>query len=115
MINYDGRRFRPAEAEARGRVAVYHQEGDLVWGEFSGGRVRRGALTGTRAPDDTLEFAYSMVLDDGQVVSGRCRSTPEFREDGGVDLHEEWERFGPHAATGRSRINEIRDDPREQR
>ena len=115
VISYDGRRFRPAEAEAEGRVATYHQDGDLIWGEFSGGKVRRGSLTGTCAPDDTLRFAYSMVLDDGEVISGYCRSTPEIRADGGIDLHEEWERFGRHAASGHSRLNEIRHDIREQR
>ncbi|GAB3979769.1 hypothetical protein GCM10029978_076040 [Actinoallomurus acanthiterrae] len=115
MINYDGRRFEPAEAEAKGRIAVYHQEGDLLWGEFTGGRVRRGSLTGACAPDDTIEFAYSMVLDDGDVVSGFCRSTPKVRADGGIDLHEEWERFGRHAASGRSVITEILKETREQR
>jgi hypothetical protein len=115
MINYDGRRFRPAEPEARDRVAIYHQDGDLLWGEFFGGRVRRGTLTGTCAADSSLEFAYCMVLEDGEVISGRCRSTPEVRADGGVDLHEDWERFSPHASSGRSRINEIVQELREQR
>jgi hypothetical protein len=115
MINYDGRRFQPAEAEARGRVATYHQDRDLVWGEFTGGRVRRGSLTGTCGPDSTLEFAYSMVLEDGEVISGFCRSTPKMRPDGGVDLHETWERFGRHAASGSSLLTEILHETQEQR
>ncbi|GGX43508.1 MULTISPECIES: hypothetical protein [Streptomyces] len=108
MINYDGRRFRPAEADAQGRTALYRQEGDLLWGTFSGGRARRGSLTGVCAPDGSLDFAYSMVLDDGEVVSGHCRSTPELREDGGIDLREEWERFGTHAAKGVSYLKEVK-------
>ena len=36
----------------------------------------------------------------GEVISGHCRSTPEFRSDGGVDLREEWERYGAHGSTG---------------
>ncbi|MFD4986148.1 hypothetical protein [Streptomyces sp. NPDC058374] len=108
MIDYDGRRFRPAEAEAEGRTAVYRQEGDLLWGSFSGGRARRGSLTGVCAADGSLDFAYSMVLDDGEVVSGRCRSTPELREDGGVDLREEWERFGDQGSRGVSYLKEVK-------
>ncbi|MEF9904738.1 hypothetical protein [Streptomyces sp. P9-A2] len=108
MIDYDGRRFRPAEAEAQGRTAVYRQDGNLLWGTFSGGRARRGSLTGVCAPDGSLHFAYSMVLDDGEVVSGRCRSTPEIREDGGVDLREEWERYGARAARGVSYLKEVK-------
>jgi hypothetical protein len=108
VIDYDGRRFRPAEADAEGRTAVYRQDGDLLWGTFSGGRARRGTLSGVCAPDGTLDFAYCMVLDDGEVVSGRCHSTPELRADGGVDLREEWERYGKHAAMGVSYLKEIR-------
>ncbi|MCP2341722.1 hypothetical protein [Actinomadura rupiterrae] len=109
MIDYEGRRFRPAEDGARDRVAHYHQDGDLLWGEFAGGRARRGTLVGTCAPDGRLDFAYCMVLEDGEVVSGHCRSTPEFRPDGGIDLREEWERFGKHADRGVSLLTEIRE------
>ncbi|UYM24669.1 hypothetical protein OIM90_13240 [Streptomyces sp. AD16] len=49
-----------------------------------------------------------MVLEDGEVVSGHCRSTPELREDGGVDLREEWERFGERGARGVSYLKEVR-------
>jgi hypothetical protein len=113
MINYDGRRFRPVapgSAEER-RVAVYRQEGDLVWGEFSGGNARRGALTGSCRPDGTLEFAYCMVGDGGEVISGHCRSTPRVLEDGRIRLDEVWERFGRHAATGVSSLEEIPTTP----
>ena len=107
MINYDGRRFRPAEAGAAGRTAIYQQDGPVVWGEFAGGGVRRGSLAGLSAPDGELDFAYCMVLDSGEIVSGRCRSRPELRPDGGVDLHEDWERYGPNADHGVSFLREI--------
>ncbi|GAB3975714.1 hypothetical protein GCM10029978_060560 [Actinoallomurus acanthiterrae] len=108
MIDYNGRRFRPAEAAESGRVAIYRQDGDLLWGEFTGGRARRGSLAGRCAADGTLDFAYCIVLDSGEVISGHCRSTPEFRSDGGVDLREEWERYGAHASAGVSYLTEIR-------
>lgn len=110
MIDYDGRRFRPVGADGgeSGRVAVYHQSGDLLWGEFTGGDARRGTLSGLCDGDGRLEFAYSVVLTDGAVVSGRCRSTPEVLADGRIRLAEQWERFGPHAASGRGWLEEIR-------
>lgn len=107
VINYDGRRFRPAEQDAEGRVAVYRQDGDLLWGEFTGGHARRGALTGTCAPDGRLEFAYCIVLDSGEVVSGHCESTPSVLDDGRIQLDEVWERYGSHASTGTSRLLEV--------
>jgi hypothetical protein len=69
VFNYNERRFRP-EGET-GPVVTYRQEGDLLWAEMpAGGSVRRGALTGRCGSDGTLDFAYSMVLADGEVVCG---------------------------------------------
>lgn len=109
-IDYDGRRFQPVQDEhaGEGRVAVYHQHGDLLWGEFHGGRARRGVLAGRCAPDGSLEFAYCMVQNTGEVISGRCRSTPRILDDGRIQLDEAWERYGPHASTGTSRLLELR-------
>ncbi|HEX8095029.1 hypothetical protein [Jatrophihabitans sp.] len=107
-LNYDGRRFSPSDGVAGARpVAVYRQAGDLLWGEFSGGQVRRGALTGTCAPDGTLDFAYCMVFQGGEIVSGRCHSTPTVLPDGRIRLHEEWERYGSGGSRGVSFIEEV--------
>ena len=71
-IDYDGKRFSPAGPDAEhesGRVALYRQQQDLLWGEFSGGHARRGSLTGTCAEDGVLDFAYCLVLDSGDRKS----------------------------------------------
>ncbi|MEU4832216.1 hypothetical protein [Streptosporangium sp. NPDC023615] len=109
MIDYNGRRFTTGGVPSSEShpIALYRQHGDLLWGEFSGGHARRGSLTGLCAPDGTLDFAYTMVLDTGAVVSGHCRSTPELLPDGRVLLHETWERFGAHASRGVSLLEEI--------
>ncbi|MGC0314613.1 hypothetical protein [Kitasatospora acidiphila] len=108
-VNYDGRRFRPVseDPEEAGRSALYRQQGDLLWGEFSGGDTRRGVLNGVCRADGTLEFAYSMVKADGQVVIGRCQSEPTTLPDGRIRLHEVWERYGAHAASGVSYLEEV--------
>lgn len=108
MIDYDGRRFRPVGHGPDAPTATYRQSGDLLWAEFSGGHARRGSLTGLCAPDGSLRFAYTMVLDGGEVISGQCVSTPELLDDGRILLHEKWERFGDHAAAGTSQIEEVR-------
>jgi hypothetical protein len=107
VIDYNGRRFRStAHGDAEAALALYRQDGDLVWADFAGGNVRRGSLTGVCASDGTLEFAYTMVLTGGDVVAGRCRSTPEVLDDGRIRLQETWERYGAHAASGVSTIEE---------
>jgi hypothetical protein len=107
-VNYDGKTFWPSDGDpAHATVAHYHQDADLVWGEFAGGEVRRGSLTGTCSPDGVLDFAYTMVLDSGDIVSGRCRSTPRLLEDGRISLDEEWERYTPQPGSGFSRLDEV--------
>jgi hypothetical protein len=108
-FDYNGKRFHPVEDASAdpSRVAVYHQEGDLLWGEFLGGKARRGALTGTVNDDGTLEFAYCMVNEDGDVISGHCASTPHVLDDGRIRLEEVWERFGAHESSGVSVIEEL--------
>lgn len=108
MINYDGRRFRAVGHGPDSPTATYRQSGDLLWAEFGGGHARRGSLTGLCAEDGTLNFAYTMVLEGGEVIAGRCRSTPEILEDGRILLHEKWERYGEHAGSGESQIEEVR-------
>lgn len=108
MINYNGRLFRPVtDTPAETPVARYHQTQDLLWGEFSGGEVRRGSLTGTCDDDGVLRFAYCMVVDGGEVVTGLCRSVPEVLPDGRIRLTEYWERFGAGASQGVSALEEL--------
>ncbi|WP_367129125.1 FAD-binding oxidoreductase [Saccharothrix sp. HUAS TT1] len=106
MINYDGKLFRKAGG-GDGTVARYHQDGDLVWANFTGGKVRRGTVTGVCSPDGTLRLAYTMVLGTGEVISGQTVNVPQERPDGQLVLREEWERFGDHAASGVSYLEEV--------
>ncbi|MFE9421333.1 hypothetical protein ACFYNO_00060 [Kitasatospora sp. NPDC006697] len=108
-IDYDGRRFRPVseDPEEAGRSARYHQQGDLLWGEFAGGDTRRGVLTGVCSADGVLDFAYCMVLGSGEVVSGRCHSEPSTLPDGRILLREWWERYGRDGDSGISYLEEV--------
>ncbi|HEY0499428.1 MAG TPA: hypothetical protein VGD48_27025 [Kutzneria sp.] len=108
MIDYDGRRFRK-EGVGDAPVAVYRQRGDVVWTEVCGGPVLRCSVTGLRDSSDTLHMGYTIVLDSGDVICGHTVNTPEVAEDGRIRLCERWERYGPHAATGTSYLEEVGD------
>ena len=107
-IQYDGKRFRNTHDGPQAPMAVYRQDGDLLWATFAGGSVRRGGLTGLVAEDGTLRFTYSMTTADGRTIAGQCRSEPELLPDGRIRLREEWERYGEHAASGVSFLEEVR-------
>lgn len=104
-IHYDGRRFR-ALGGGDGTYAEYRQHGDLVWAEFEGGRVRRGTVTGTCDAAGVLRVAYTMVLESGEVIAGNSVNTPQWHG-GTLVLREVWERYGEHAATGVSFLEEV--------
>jgi hypothetical protein len=108
-LDYDGRRFRGTgyAPGADAPVATYRQRGDLLWADFAGGAVRRGSLAGVCRPDGTLEFTYAMVLSGGAILAGHCESTPEVLPDGRIRLHERWQRYGQHAASGTSQLEEV--------
>jgi hypothetical protein len=111
-IDYDGRVFRssdPATPDAtRGELlGHYHQRGELVWAEFGGGRVAQGRLVGICRSDGSLDFAYCQVLANGDIVAGRCVSTPVRRDDGRIALKEQWRRMDS-GASGVSWIEECR-------
>jgi hypothetical protein len=110
MINYEGKLFRKAGG-GDGTVARYRQDGDLVWADFAGGKVRRGTVTGRCSPDGTLRLAYTMVLVTGEVISGQTVNVPQRQPDGRLVLREEWQRFGEHATSGVYYLEEVLPEP----
>jgi hypothetical protein len=106
VIDYNGRKFGKPDSDT---IAVYHQEGDVVWAEFAGGEISRGFVAGKCDPDGTLHMGYTLVRATGGVICGHTVNTPEVAEDGHIRLREVWERYGVHAATGVSYIEEVRD------
>ena len=107
QIDYDGRNFRstdhPAGADAP--VGHYHQDGTLVWAEFSGAAVRAGRLVGACRPDGVIDAAYCMVKVDGETIAGTCVSRPTVLSDGRVRLDEHWRRID--GSSGVSHIEEL--------
>ena len=52
MIGYDKRKFRGRSYSSNGEVDgetlfYYHQDGDLLWGEYAGGLILSGHIEGT--------------------------------------------------------------------
>ncbi|WP_018685204.1 hypothetical protein [Actinokineospora enzanensis] len=108
LIDYEGRRFRGEVApDGSAPIATYHQDGDLVWAESGGGRVRRCVLTGVRDDQGVITMGYTMVLVTGEIVLGRCVSTPEPLPDGRIRLVERYERYLPLATSGETVIEEL--------
>ncbi|MBQ1059308.1 hypothetical protein DLJ60_02120 [Micromonospora chalcea] len=108
-FDYDGRVFVSVDHAGDGAEPLrghYHQRGDLVWAEITGGPVRHGRLAGTCDAQGVVRFAYLEVLTDGTIVVGECESRPERLPDGRIRLREQWRRHGPRQDSGVSVIEE---------
>ena len=97
--DYDGVRFGAADGSAGHAVGHYHQDGNLITAEIAGGSVRSGRLVGTADSAGVIDAGYCMILTDGEVVAGRCLSTPSLLADGRILLTEQWNRLDGSAGT----------------
>lgn len=93
-VDMDGRVLRAAAPAAGGDVTPetefrFRQSGDMVWGRYSGGRIRLGFFVGT-SDGQTLQFRYTQLGSDGETASGSSIDRIEVLEDGRVRLHEQW-------------------------
>ena len=111
-INYDGRKFVPKMNSKNGEVSeqtvfTYHQSGNLLWAEYSGGDIWKGSLIGTVLSNGELDFVYHHMNRDMQVKTGKCHSVPTVLENGKIELLEKWEWTNGDCSKGKSLLVEV--------
>ena len=114
QINYDNRRFVSVANAANGEVSGetifhYHQQDRLVWAEYRGGAIVFGSLIAKVDEAGCLEMRYQHLNTAGELMTGRCYSTPEVLSDGRLRLHERWQWTSGDGSTGTSIVEEMRD------
>lgn len=67
----------------------YHQKGDIIWAEYSGGSVIRGFLVGTIDNQNHLHFTYQHINTEKVLKSGACDSVPK-TVNGKLRFYEKW-------------------------
>ena len=108
----DGKIFRSVENTETGEVGGetrfhYRQSGDVVTASYRGGRIVEGHLIAKVLSDGVLDMRYHHVNDQGELMLGTCRSTPESLPDGRLRFHEEWQWLSGDRSSGRSVIEEL--------
>lgn len=109
---YDNKTFRSVTNTDNGEVSSetlfhYHQQDKLVWAEYAGGSIVKGFLIAVVQPDNSLDMRYEHVNTQGELMTGRCLSTPELLPDGRIRLHEQWQWTSGDQSSGQSVIEEI--------
>lgn len=113
QINYDRRTFKSVSNAENGEVSgettfYYHQKDNLVWAEYAGGEIVFGSLIAKVLADDSLEMRYQHLNKSGELMTGKCRSTPEILPDGRIRLYEKWHWTSGDFSTGESIIEEAK-------
>ena len=111
MINYDGKYFRPVSNTENGETSgdtlfKYRQEGNILTAEYAGGKIKYGHLIGLVDENGNIDMRYHQINDNGAIMTGLCKSTPEFMTNGKIRLHETWEWTSGDKSKGQSIIEE---------
>ena len=112
MFNLNKKQFRGVSNYSNGEVNsstlfTYHQEDRVIWGTYEGGVIMKGSLIGKVLDDDTIEFIYSHINQQHELLSGYCRSTIELLDSGKYRLYEKWSWTTGKEGIGESIIEEV--------
>ncbi|MGB8511107.1 MAG: hypothetical protein WCD76_22235 [Pyrinomonadaceae bacterium] len=112
-LDYNERFFASLSNSGSGEVTPdtvfhYRQRGRVVWATYDGGEILCGTLVAKVLDDGALEMRYSHVNRAGDLMTGRCRSTPEMLPDGRLRLHESWQWTCGDCSAGHSIVEEIK-------
>ncbi|MCX2480261.1 n-acetylglutamate synthase [Pedobacter sp. MC2016-15] len=112
MINYDQKQFRPIRNSDNGETSGdtifhYQQQGNILTAVYSGGQIKSGQLIGLVDEQGNIDMRYHQVNLKAELMTGKCRSTPEILPNGKIRLHEVWEWTSGDLSHGESVIEEI--------
>ena len=76
-MNYNGKKFISIQNSGTGEVGAetvfhYHQKGNIVWAEYSGGEIARGTLIAICNEAGELDMRYQHLNVRGELMTGKC-------------------------------------------
>ncbi|MEM7550940.1 MAG: n-acetylglutamate synthase [Bacteroidota bacterium] len=112
MNNYNNKKFRVIGNSENGETSEetifeYHQTGNILTSEYSGGKIRKGHLIGIVDSHGNIEMRYHQVNIHNELMTGICRSSPEIQSNGKIRLYEKWEWTSGDQSKGESVLEEI--------
>lgn len=112
-IDYSNRRFVSVSNSESGEVSAktifhYHQKDNFIWATYEGGSIIFGTLIAKVLEDDSLEMRYQHLNQQGNLMTGECKSVPEILDDGRVRLYETWQWTCGDFSKGKSVVEELK-------
>lgn len=82
--NLEEKIFQFTENTENGEVSSdtifhYHQSGELISADYSGGKIVQGHLLDKMLENRYLVFSYHHLNTGGELMIGKCTSTPEIK------------------------------------
>lgn len=110
--NLNGKTFRAVTNAPNGEVGAdtrfhYRQNGSIVTADYSGGDIVEGHLIANVLASGQLDMRYHHVNIKGELMLGRCLSTPKRMPNGKLRFLEEWQWLSGDQSSGTSEIEEI--------
>lgn len=111
-MNYHNKKFKAISTSENSSVSeevVFHykQQEHILSCEYSGGAIVKGQLLGVVKNDGSIKFHYHQINTDGELMTGRCKSTPELMPNGKLRLNEQWQWTSGDCSKGSSVLEEI--------
>ena len=110
-FDLEGKTFRSLQNTDNGEVGVdtifhYRQCGSVVSAEYSGGAIVVGHLVANMLSSGQLDMRYHHINRDGEIMIGKCLSTPEITANGKLKFKEKWQWLSGDMSSGYSEIIE---------
>ena len=110
--NLEGKVFRSVSNTDNGEVGAdtlfhYQQTLDIVTADYRGGSIVVGHLIARRLDNGQLDMRYHHLNDQGELMLGKCISTPERLPDGRLRFKEQWQWLSGDMSSGYSEIEEV--------
>ncbi|MBE0655660.1 MAG: n-acetylglutamate synthase [Bacteroidales bacterium] len=110
-VSLNGKNFRPV-FNKNGEVSDetifhYHQEGKIIWAEYSGGRISKGFLIGRWESSTSIKLVYQHLNCNNEILTGECRTQVTINNSGKIVLTENWKWTCKDYSAGESTLVEI--------
>ncbi|MFK7809892.1 MAG: n-acetylglutamate synthase [Saprospiraceae bacterium] len=111
-MTYNNKKFRPISNSKNGLVTNdllfhYKQEGNILTCDYQGQKIQKGHLIGLVDDKGNIQMRYHQINQDGELMTGICKSIPELLANGKIRLHEEWQWTSGDQSKGKSVLEEI--------
>lgn len=111
-MNYHNKKFRPISNTENGEVSNemifhYQQQGRILSCSYSGKHIQMGHLIGIVNEEGIINMSYHQINKSGELMTGKCISTPQILPNGKIRLHEQWQWTNGDLSQGESILEEI--------